>query len=91
MQRAQPFRRFALLMQALVSFSDPVLRSLKLNELGGYTSRGKGRGGHSGKKWSTSSHRNMHIVDGKWCQIENGAREVARRQRQIARGIIHVV
>ena len=48
-----------------------------------YVSRGKGRGAHSGKKWGPhSSSRNMHVVNGKWVQIENGAREVARRLRQ---------
>lgn len=53
-----------------------------ISGLPSYVSRGKGLGKHSGKKWSQSSGRNMHVVNGKWVQIENGAREVARRLRQ---------
>ena len=43
---------------------------------GVYVSRGHGRGGHSGKKWSYSS--------GKYTQVFNGKRECARRVRQMS-------
>jgi hypothetical protein len=88
----QPFKRFISLMGLLASCATPAERSIQLALAGGYTSRGKGRGGHSGKKWGPqSSNRNMQVVDGQWRQIENGARERARRMRQIQKGIIHVV
>ncbi len=56
------------------------------NMVGGYRSRGHGRGKYSGKKrpnvctnWSAIPHFQ-----------KNGAREVARRQRQIACGMLKV-
>lgn len=91
---AQAFARsralFALIAAAMGNAS-------KLAALPEYRSRGKGLGRHSGKKWGPRpSYRDMHVVKTAtrgevWLQKENGAREVARRQRQIARGLLNPV
>lgn len=52
-----------------------------LNAAQGYCSRGKGLGQHSGKKWGSSS-------SGRYAGVSNGEREMARRQRQIATGML---
>lgn len=83
-------RAIALFAMIKEAASDPML----LANLPGYVSRGKGKGKHTGKKWSLSSGANMtHVkVRGKpmWVQKENGDREVARRLRQINAGKLQV-
>lgn len=61
----------------------------KMSAIPGYRSRGKGMGKHTGKKWGTTSHRNVDQRTGR--QKENGEREVARRLRQIDTGILRLV
>jgi len=84
---ARAIALFAMIKEAA---SNPML----LANLPEYVSRGKGKGKHTGKKWSLSSGANMtHVkVRGKlmWIQKENGDREVARRLRQINAGKLQV-
>lgn len=84
-----PFKRAIMMMSAIsAAVSAGMSHALAAASVGEYRSRGKGRSGHSGKKLGPpSSNRNMHVVDGRWLQIENGKREVARRQRNMARGM----
>lgn len=86
MQKSKPFAR-AIAMLTAIAALPMALRSNQLamrDVAGEYRSRGKGKGLHSGKKWGpTSSNRNMHYTNGRWLQIENGARERLRRQRQM--------
>ena len=58
-------------------------RNIALVAAGPSRLRRKGWGVVSGKKWGPPP-------SGLYAGVSNGAREVARRQRQIARGIIHV-
>lgn len=76
-QFARAHMLFALIAAAM---GDPA----KLAALPEYTSRGKGKGLHTGKKWgSRPSYKDMVMhANGLWYQEENGAREVARRVRQ---------
>lgn len=84
MQRSNPFARAAALFAVVQAAAGDFA---KLSQIPEYESRGKGRGLHSGKKWgSRPSWRDMVRVGGRWMQKENGVREVARRQRQIAAG-----
>lgn len=80
---ARAIALFAMIKEAA---SNPVL----LANLPAYVSRGKGKGKHTGKKWSLSSGANMVVVNvrgrDRWIQKENGDREVARRLRQINAG-----
>ena len=79
----KPFHRALALASAIAKFGSITA----IAELGEYMSRGKGRGGHSGKKWGPRPsyrymvriERNGNIV---WVQRENGERECARRVRQ---------
>ena len=50
---------------------------------GAYVSRGKGRGGRSGKSMG-------NVPSGKYARTFNGEREVNRRLRQIANGQLQV-
>lgn len=74
---------FALIQAAMGGAS-------KLAALPEYRSRGKGRAGHSGKKWGPRpSGKDMVIVKTEtrgevWLQKENGNREVARRLRHLS-------
>lgn len=89
MQRAKPFAR-------VLAFISALREATSLNAvqaLGEYQSRGKGLGKHSGKKWGSGPSYRCDMVrhaNGLWYQKENGDREVARRQRQITRGILQV-
>ena len=77
-----PFRRAMLMMgvlsQLATRFSGLALQQAVLG-LGAYESRGKGRGRYSGRKPGNYS--------GKTYQ-PNGARECARRVRQIEKGML---
>ena len=84
--KSQPFKRALLMAQAISA----ILQNFRghevqfmLNQLGPYESRGKGRGVYSGRKKTATS-------SGKYARVFNGARECARRMRQIERGIIAV-
>lgn len=83
-------RAIALFVMIKEAASDPML----LANLPTYVSRGKGKGKHTGKKWSLSSGANMVMVKvrgrDRWIQKENGDREVARRLRQINAGKLQV-
>lgn len=71
----------AIAMMAMIQ-SNGVTETLA--KMGDYVSRGKGLGKHSGKKWGVvPSGADMTIVNGKWRQKENGAREMARRRLQV--------
>lgn len=87
--KSNPFRRASMLF-ALIQAAAGDLG--KLAALPDYKSRGKGKGLHSGKKWGPRpSYRDMVKTEGgRWVQKENGAREVARRQRQIASGQLQI-
>jgi len=64
-----PFSRALMLVQAIAAAAgDPS----KLQFLPDYVSRGKGRAGHSGKKWGP-------WPSGKYTLVFNGQREVRRR------------
>lgn len=79
MQRAKPFHRALSMMQLIAQIGMHAAVALT----GEYRSRGHGRGGHSGKKWGPQP-------SGRYARTFNGRQEVARRQRQIAKGIVHV-
>lgn len=84
MQRSSPFSRSLSFMAAIQSI---MLQSLPmaaqqaaLSSLGEYKSRGHGRGSHS-RTYRTNPRT----------FTPNGPREVARRQRQIAKGMLSPV
>lgn len=84
-------RAIALFAMIKEAGSNPML----LANLPAYVSRGKGKGKHTGKKWSLSSNANLIKVATtwrgvRWLQKENGDREVARRLRQISAGKLQV-
>lgn len=85
--KSTPFKRAILMMHAIsAAISAGMSPAFAAANAGEYKSRGHGRGGHSGKKRGPVSYnRNMHVVDGRWLQIENGKRECERRMRQMAR------
>lgn len=85
MHRSQPFAR-AIALFALISAAAG--DTLKLASIPEYRSHGKGVGKHSGKKWGSPSSRTIDPHTGR--QKENGEREVARRRRQIASGMLRV-
>lgn len=87
------FSRFYGLMAAMAALiaGNPGMRKAQaIEQLGGYQSRGHGLSKHSGKKpnhnvqtpWFTGGPFTAKVAHG------GGAREVARRQRQIARGML---
>lgn len=83
MLRSAPFARAILMIQALAAVSSRRFtpeQFLLANTP--YRSRGKGRGGHSGKKWGGYPTN--------WLGRGTGIREAARRRRQIAAGTLQV-
>lgn len=77
-----PFRK-ALLMHGILMQLAARFKGLALQQavgaLGAYEGRGKGRGKHSGKKPGNRTGRTY---------ASNGARECARRVRQIEKGML---
>lgn len=88
MNKQQPFRRVSAFMSALaaIAMMPTFVQADARAKLGTYESRGKGQGGHSGR----SVNRNKTTNWLKRAPHGGGPREVARRQRQIAAGIIRV-
>lgn len=77
------FSRFNSLMAAVaLAVAAGTTRHQAINELGGYKSRGKGKG-EQGKHYSRTTTR-FNVPHG------GGKQEVARRQRQIAKGMLRV-
>lgn len=77
-----PFRR-AMLMSGILASLAEQFKGLALQQavgaLGAYEGRGKGRGKYSGKKPGNSSGKTY---------APNGARECARRVRQMEKGML---
>ncbi|NHR07659.1 hypothetical protein HA052_20945 [Chromobacterium haemolyticum] len=86
---SQPFARALAFSQALTAIINlPLaLRIAKLAELGSYQSQGKGKGRFTGK-FSAKRMRNSNKAFEHACGC--GPREVARRRRQIERGMLQV-
>ena len=80
--KSSPFARAMLLMQAIANATSGVDRQIAIQMAGGYRSRGHGKGTYGGKK------QGNHGTN--WKGHMNSEREVARRQRQIAKGMLHV-
>lgn len=82
MQRSSPFARATVMMHAIAAIMamPTSAQQIELSKLGTYTSRGKGKG-VLGKVYRISSNK----------FTGNGPREVARRQRQIAKGMLSPV
>lgn len=74
-----PFKR-AIGMMRIISAALAAGMSIPaaLASVGEYKSRGKGRGGHSGKKWGP-------WPSGKYARAFNGPRECQRRHNQMFR------
>lgn len=83
--RATPFARSLALIQALASLAGGARQSM-FDALGGYTSRGHGQGKISGKKKGNEGTPWKARLNGQ----TNGKREIARRLRQIEKGMLHV-
>lgn len=82
MQRSSPFSRATQMMHMIAAIMAMPIASqqMELAKLGTYTSRGKGKG-VPGKVYRISRNK----------FTGNGPREVARRQRQIAKGMLSPV
>lgn len=84
MQRSSPFSRsltmLAAIQSIMASAMPQAMQQISLAGLGEYKSRGHGRG-VKGKIYRTNPRR----------FTPNGPREVARRQRQIAKGMLSPV
>lgn len=82
--RSSPFARAILLMQALAAAAvGSPERMIAIRAAQGYQSRGHGRGERSGRKQWRHACTN-------WKAHMNSEREVARRLRQIQKGILRV-
>ena len=83
-----PFRRANLMVSAIAAILSqnlPVLlQQSELRKLGEYKSRGHGRGINS------YSIKRGYPSSGLYTGVNNGKREVERRRRQIATGIIQI-
>ena len=79
--RTNPFGRALALINALAGATGGLDIQAAMAAARGYKSRGHGKGVISGKKWGNESGKTYPT---------NGAREVARRQRQIACGMLKV-
>lgn len=79
-----PFARFrAIAAMIAAAMSMPVAqRREALQAVPAYASRGKGKGLWGGKKYTARMRRNSTL------HPTNGAREVARRRRQLAAGTL---
>jgi hypothetical protein len=89
MKNDNAFARARAMFAAISALITDGLKGLALQQgikaLGPYESRGKGKGGGRGTKRSAAMRRGS----GKAYPM-NGAREVARRQRQIAAGTLKI-
>lgn len=73
---SKPFARAIAMMSLIATAMQSASPQLAMSQIGDYRSRGHGRGKYSGIKWGP-------VPSGKYARSFNGARECARRRRQM--------